>query len=161
MREENAPLNDSVKSTFEEELNRTGVIVFTNVGVSMMPLLRQRRDLMVIRKKQAPCRKYDAVLFKRKNGQYILHRILKVRAQDYLICGDNCWQMESVAEEQILGVLTEVVRDGKTVKVDDWRYLLYVHLWCDLFPIRWVILRGKGFAWRIASKIKRTLRKGR
>ena len=35
---------------FENEIESKGYIVYTNVGDSMMPLLRQNKDLMVIRK---------------------------------------------------------------------------------------------------------------
>ena len=123
-------------SSFEEELERTGVLVFTNKGRSMMPLLREDRDLMVIEKKGPErCRKYDAVLFKR-GDKYVLHRILQVREQGYYIAGDNCRKGENVREEQILGVLKQVVRDGKTIDVEDPAYQRYVHLWCDCYPLR-------------------------
>lgn len=36
--------------TFEEVLERDGKLVYTNKGVSMMPLLRQDQDLLVIEK---------------------------------------------------------------------------------------------------------------
>jgi hypothetical protein len=122
--------------TFEEELEKNGTIVFTNRGVSMMPLLRENRDLMVIEKKGPErCKKYDAVLFKR-GERYVLHRILKVREKDYYIVGDNCRKGEYVTDEQILGVLTQVVRDGKVIRAEDPAYQRYVHLWCDFFPIR-------------------------
>ena len=50
------------KLTFEELLERDGQIAYTNKGVSMMPLLRQSRDVMLISKKgQAGCKKLDAV----------------------------------------------------------------------------------------------------
>ncbi|MCF0134297.1 MAG: S24/S26 family peptidase [Blautia sp.] len=128
-------------STFEEELNRKGHIVYTNHGVSMLPLLRQGRDVMIIEKKGPNrCGKYDVVLFKRPNGQYILHRILKVREQDYYIVGDNCRKGEYVREEQILGILTGIVRKQKRINVTDRTYRLYVHLWCDLFPIRSLLI---------------------
>ena len=40
---------DSVhKSTFEEELARKRKLIYTNVGDSMMPLLRQGKDLLII-----------------------------------------------------------------------------------------------------------------
>ena len=39
------------KSTFEEQLAGHGKLIDTNVGTSMMPLLRQHRDLFVIEKK--------------------------------------------------------------------------------------------------------------
>ena len=31
-------------STFEEELERNGILIYTNRGDSMMPLLRENRD---------------------------------------------------------------------------------------------------------------------
>ena len=48
---------------FENEIQSKGYIVYTNVGDSMMPLLREHRDIMVIRKITEPLKKYDAVLF--------------------------------------------------------------------------------------------------
>ena len=123
-------------TSFEEELERSGTLVFTNKGVSMMPLLRQDRDLMVIEKKGPErCKKYDVVLFKRRE-KYVLHRILRVRERDYYIVGDNCRKGEYVTDGQILGVLTQVVRDGKTITPEDPAYQRYVHLWCDFFPLR-------------------------
>ena len=50
--------------------------------------------------------------------------------------GDNCRKGEYVRDEQILGVLTQVVRDGKTIDRNDPVYLRYVHLWCGLYPLR-------------------------
>ena len=37
--------------SFEELLEKDGYIVYTNVGCSMLPLLRQRRDIIEIKKK--------------------------------------------------------------------------------------------------------------
>ncbi|MBR0200415.1 MAG: hypothetical protein IJQ42_09655 [Oscillospiraceae bacterium] len=146
-------------SSFEEELEQNGTLVFPNKGKSMLPLLRENRDLMVIRKKGPErCKKYDAVLF-RRGEQYVLHRILKVREKDYWIVGDNCCTGDDVRDEQILGVLTQVVRDGKTISTTDPVYRIYVHLWCDLFPLRSVLLRTRGRAYRAGSRIKRMLKR--
>lgn len=147
-------------STFEEQLEQTGHLVFTNKGTSMLPLLRQDRDLMVLEKKGAErCRKFDAVLFKRDNGQYVLHRILKVRPADYWIVGDNCFTGENIREDQILGVLTAVVRDGTNIPVTDRRYRAYVHLWCDCYPVRFFLLRCRHLAGALLRKIKRIMTK--
>ena len=81
-------------STYEEELQKNGKIIHTNVGTSMMPLLRQNRDVMIIERPEGRLKKYDVPLYKRKNGQYVLHRILKVREKDYVICGDHCVKKE-------------------------------------------------------------------
>ena len=78
-------------TTFEEELDTYGRIIFTNRGLSMLPLLRQNRDVLVIDKRgEERMKKYDAVLFRRDSGQYILHRILKLLDGGYYIVGDNC-----------------------------------------------------------------------
>ncbi len=131
------------KSSFEEVLAKEGRLVYSNVGNSMWPLIRQGRDLMVIQRPSGRLKKYDAPLYRRDNGQYVLHRVLKVREKDYVICGDNCVRPETgITDRQILGVLTAVVRDGKELPVTDWRCRLYVLLWCGLFPLRVFALKG-------------------
>ena len=119
----------------------------------MMPLIRQGRDLMVISgKPSGRLKKYDVPLYRRDNGQYVLHRILKVRDNDYVICGDNRWNREyGITDEQMIGVLSAVIRNGKTVSVTDRKYLLYVHLWCDLFYLRALIL----WCLKLPGRIKR------
>lgn len=132
------------KSTFEEQISKNGKLIYTNVGDSMMPLIRQDKDLLIIEKVNGRLKKYDVPLYRRDSGQYVLHRILKVRENDYVICGDNRWKKEyGISDRHIVGVLTGIVRDGKTVSVTDKKYLLYVHLWCDFFPIRALIIRTK------------------
>lgn len=146
------------KTSIKTELEESNVLIYTNKGVSMMPLLRQNRDLMIIEKKiPGQLKKYDAVLFMRANGQYVLHRILKVREKDYWIVGDNCVSGEYVTEDQILGVLTGVIRDGKQINVTDLGYRLYVHLWCDCYPVRFFILRCKNKVFGVLRRIKRMI----
>lgn len=132
------------KSTFENEINRSGKLVYTNVGDSMKPLIRQGKDLLIIEKADGRLKKYDVPLYRRDSGQYVLHRILKVRENDYIICGDNRWQKEyGVTDRHIIGVLTAVVRNGNhAIFVSSLRCRIYVHIWCDLFPLRAWVLRG-------------------
>lgn len=137
--------------TFEEILDETGTLVYTNVGTSMMPLLRQRRDLLIIgRKPEGRLKLWDVPLFKRDDGKYIMHRVLWVRKNDYLICGDNQWHIErGITDRHIIGVLEAVNRDGKLVVVRateqhpkvSLKYRIYVIVWCLTYPIRagWLI----------------------
>lgn len=139
-------------TTLAQQLETAGVVIHTNKGTSMMPLLRENRDLMVIRKRGAGrFHKYDAVLYLRDNGEYVLHRILRVNLDSYWIVGDNCISGETVREEQVLGILTEIVRDGRTIKVTNKGYRLFVRIWCALFPLRSFRLRCTGLlraAWK-------------
>ena len=131
-------------SNFEDVIKEQGKLIFTNVGDSMMPLLRERTDLLIIEKTTGRLKKYDIPLYKRKSGQYVLHRILKVRKQDYVICGDNRWKKEyGITDRHIIGILTGIVRDGREISMKDWKVRMYVHLWCDFFWIRVIVLRFK------------------
>lgn len=149
--------------TFEEELARSGKVVYTNVGVSMMPLLRQGRDLMVIYKADtAKLRKYDAVLFKRPNvngrGRYVLHRLLRICPDGrFWIVGDNCASGEMVSPENILGILKAVQRGKKTISVDSFGIKLYVFFWAAPYPIRFFFLKLRHLAGRGVRFIKRKM----
>lgn len=141
------------KLKFEDVIEQQGKLIYKNVGTSMMPLIRQGKDLMVIEKPLGRLKKYDVPLYKRDSGQYVLHRILKVRENDYVICGDHCWRKEyGITDRHIIGVLTAVIRDGKEVPVTDRRYRMYVRLWCDFFHIRAMILIAKTIPGRIKRK---------
>ena len=140
------------KTTFEEILDRDGRLIYSSVGDSMHPLIRQGRDLLLIEKPKGRLKPYDIPLYKRDNGRYVLHRILKVRKNDYVICGDNRWHCETgITDRHIIGVLTAVIRNGKEIKLSGWRYNIYVFLWCRLFPLRAVILKCKS----VIKKMKR------
>ena len=146
-------MSEMNKSSFEEILARDGRLFYTNVGDSMMPLIKQGRDLLVIEKTHGKLKKYDIPLYKRDNGQYVLHRILKVRKNDYVICGDNRWSKETgITDRHIIGVLTALVREGKEVPLDTRKYKLYTHLWCDFFPIRALILKMRSVGKRVWRK---------
>lgn len=55
----------SRKLTIEEALESQGFYMSTTVGVSMFPLLRNRRDTILIRPVTEPLKKYDVPLYKR------------------------------------------------------------------------------------------------
>ena len=143
--------------TFEDILERDGVLVYTTRGVSMRPLLRQGRDVMMIEKPKEHWKKYDAVLFLRKNGQYVLHRILKVYPDRCWIVGDNCISGEMVPNDRIIGVMTSVKRNGRVIRPTDWLYRVYVRLWCAPYPVRFFLLRAKWLAFRGLRFVKRKL----
>lgn len=136
--------------SFEEYLDQHGTLTYSNVGVSMLPLLRQGKDLLTVKKKgMERCKKGDVVLYRRPPDQYVLHRIIEVRPDDYVILGDNCVAREyGIRDEDIIGILTSFVRNGKEHKVTEPGYCIYSFLWLHLWPIR-VFLK------KMASRLKR------
>lgn len=143
------------KSSFEEQLALHGRLVYTNRGDSMEPLIRQGRDLLIIEPVRGRLKRYDIPLYRRDSGQYVLHRVMKVRGDDYILCGDNRFRRESgITDRQILGVLTGILRDGRECSFRDWRYRLYVFFWCDLFPVRAAILGTKALCRKILKELR-------
>ncbi len=138
------------KTTFEKELERKGTITYTCKGVSMLPLLRQKRDLFTVTKRQGRCKKYDVALYRRADGAYVLHRVVKVCEDGYVILGDNCLNKEyGIKDEDILGVMTSFVRDGKEYSVDAGLYRVYVKVWYALYPIRRL--------WKLLGELRRNV----
>ena len=75
-----------------EELLKTQDEVMTRTkGISMRPLLRQGRDIVVIKRPMFPLKAGDVPLYRVKGkNELVLHRILKVREDGvYIIRGDN------------------------------------------------------------------------
>lgn len=105
--------------TFEQVIAEQGKLIYTNVGDSMYPLILPR-DLLVIEAVKKPLKQYDIPLYKRDSGQYVLHRIVDIRDDGYVMRGDNRIDLEyGVEDRQILGVLTHIIRDGKTLTLDE------------------------------------------
>ena len=122
---------------FEEILKRDGVLVYKTQGVSMRPMLKQNRDLVTIRPVSGRLKKYDVPLYRKKGGGYLLHRIIAITENGYVIRGDNTYVKElNVTDKDIVGVLTAFKRKGKDYSVDSKGYRLYARVWNFLYPLR-------------------------
>lgn len=132
------------KSSFEEELDKKGILVYTNKGNSMYPLIRQGKDVLIIKKVNTRLKKMDVPLYKRESGQYVLHRIIKVNENDYVIRGDNTYYNETgIRDDQILGVLSGVIREGKEISVNSLSYKIYSYFWYYTYYLRKLIIKIK------------------
>ena len=127
--------------SYESYLKEYGSLTYRNKGTSMLPLLKEGRDLFtVVPKTSRRCEKYDVVLYRRPPEKYVLHRIIRVRDDDYVILGDNCLKKEyGITDGDIIGVMTSFVRKGREYSVSDWRYRLYSRVWCAAHPL-WIFL---------------------
>ena len=139
-------------STFEDILARDGILVYKTHGVSMEPMLRQNRDLVFIQVPSSRLKKYDVALYRRGDA-YVLHRVIGVCSDHYMIRGDNTYSVEIVPDDSVIGVLTGFQRKGKKHDVTEWGYMLYVRLWNKLYSVRRVYLRLRRFVVRLARKL--------
>lgn len=114
------------KSDIETELDRTGRILQTTVGNSMEPMLKNRQNVVLLEKAEGILKKYDLPLYKRPNGQYVLHRIIKVRKNDYITCGDNRWKTEVIPHEWVIAYARGYYKGRSFISVDDENYKKYL-----------------------------------
>lgn len=146
--------NEMQKFKIEDVLSEKGVYVGPTVGVSMLPMLKNRRDTIIVRPKTERLRPLDVALYKRGND-YILHRVLSLTDDGYIIRGDNCYSDEIVSESAVIGVLTEFYRKNKHVVCTDEKYLKYVKKRLKTYKTRrfFVLFKAK-----IVGGIKKILR---
>ena len=119
-----------------EIIKRKGVYVGTVNGNSMFPMLRNKKDTVIIRPVTGELKKYDIPLYRKRN-MYVLHRIVKVMSDGYIICGDNCVNLETdVTDEQIIGKLEGFYRGKRQISMNRCAYKLYSRIWVALYPVR-------------------------
>ncbi len=136
----------------EALLAENGIYVGLTKGVSMRPMLREGKDTIMISPVEGRLRKYDVPLY-RRGDSYVLHRIVKVREHDYVICGDNCLNLEyGITDADIVGVLSGFRRGTRYVSLDSFGYRLYARVHVALYPLRRPAMRGRTFLGRILLK---------
>ncbi len=143
---------------YEDALNSEGIIIHHIKGISMYPLLRQGKDTVIIEKIKNKPKKNDVLFYKRDNGEYVLHRLIKIKNGAYIIRGDNCYNNEyDIADRHILGVMTQFYRDEKLVDCrKSTKYKLYSYLWPNA---SYYIKKLRIFSNKVLSKIKRIFSK--
>ena len=145
--------------TYEEYLAKYGELTYRNVGVSMLPLIRQGRDTFTVRALHPGelCRRWDVVLYTRPPQSYVLHRIISVPDGGYDILGDNCVSVErNIPRERVIGVMTGYVRRGRKHSTAELGYRLYVALYCKPYRFRIALRRLGALPIRAAHFLKRT-----
>ena len=134
------------KSAFIKE---NGVYVSTPQGKSMLPFIRGGRDVVTVLPLSGDARKYDVILYEKPNGTNVMHRVLRVRENDYFVRGDNCYYNESIPKESVLGVISEVLKDGKKKQNNGARHMLAVRMWRYCYPVRYLLHGLKALLYRV------------
>lgn len=122
---------------------RNGEIIISHFsGTSMYPLLKSGKDRVVIAPVDSTLKKNDVPLYKGENGKLVLHRIIRGKADGYVIRGDNLYRNEyNVTDEKIVGVLKGIYKGDKLYNCDtDFWYKLYVCFIRASYPLRYVFV---------------------
>lgn len=110
-------------------------------GVSMRPFLRDQ-DMVYLNPIRERVRPGDIVLYLRRNGQYILHRVYRANPDgSFLMLGDSQLEPEPVAADQLRAKVSFVRLGAKEVRPGSLHWWLFSHLWRWLAPVREPISR--------------------
>ena len=151
--------------SYEDELKKSGKILFTIRGVSMRPLFRTDEDaIFVVACDPEKLKNLDIVLFYRvtssRGEQYVLHRIVGRRPDGkFIIAGDNCVDYDIVDAKDILGIVKSAQRGNKPIMLSGFGYALYKYLWCKPWRFRSFMVFMRNKIIRFGSKIKRGIKK--
>ncbi len=127
---------------FQERLAAGQQVRFSPMGISMLPMLWAGRDSVVLSPAPERLRKYDLPLYRRDNGAYVLHRVMKA-GDTYTCIGDNQFISEpGVRRDQIIAVVTGFRRNGRDHTVTEPGYRLYCRFWHYSRPLRHFWRRG-------------------
>lgn len=111
-------------------------------GNSMSPFIIHQRDVIYFSAPDRELRVGDMVFYQRDNGQFVMHRIWKVKNDGYYIVGDAQTVIEGpVRRDQIFARINAVRRKGKVIREGDFWWDFFEKVWIRLVPIRPVLVR--------------------
>lgn len=136
-----------------EEGREVGIMI---AGNSMSPFLVHQRDNIVFKKPDRELRRGDIVFYERANGQFVCHRICRIRPDGFYLVGDAQIQVEGpIRREQIFGLITGVMRKGKWLAPGDFWWEFFEKVWIRIIPLRRPLVRLYAAARSFGRKLER------
>lgn len=127
----------------KELLSNNIKVKLTVTGNSMYPFLRHGTDSVLLSSKATEkIKKGTVVLYTRDNGQYVLHRVIKIKKTHFFIAGDAQKNIEGpLSHDKVIAAVTSVFRDSKEIMCKSliWRFLSM--LWIFVLPFRVCIIK--------------------
>lgn len=93
-------------------------------GESMLPFLRPGKDTVFLKRPDGALRAGDIALYRRENGAYILHRVVRAEPGQYWFLGDAQLRVEGpLPAACVLARVTAVRRNDRLINTDSrfWR----------------------------------------
>lgn len=123
-----------------ELLEKVDTVPLVISGSSMTPFLVHGRDTVYLSKVGRPLKRGDMILYRRDNGDYILHRIYRVEKETYSLVGDAQTAIErGIRPDQVLALVTAVRRKGKLLQPDSFWWDFFQKVWIRMVPLRPVV----------------------
>lgn len=140
--------NEAFFTVVKQRLDVGDQVWIPVVGKSMEPFLRQRDEVLLQAARVTDVAIGDIVLAS-WDQRYVLHRVVQKKADELWLVGDNnLVQVEKVGPADLLAVLFEARRAGKSLPLS--------HRWNKYLGIGWYYLR---FPRRLVAAIRQIVRR--
>lgn len=137
-------------SVLQEIAEEGKVVSMLIAGSSMSPFLCHNRDYIYFTRPDRELRRGDMVFYQRDSGQYVMHRIYKIKKDGYYLVGDAQVQIEGpLRREQIFALITRVRRKGKILEPGNFWWEFFEHVWIRAVPVRRIMIRTYGICSRV------------
>ncbi len=130
--------NDEFCAAVRQMLEEGKDVDFTVTGNSMWPLLKSRRDRVVLTLcKPQDIRKGDVVFFEALPSKFLLHRVTKLKENAFETTGDfNTFCDGVFPKDCVIGKAVRIIRKGKCYGVNSFLMRSYSALWRSLYFAR-------------------------
>ena len=106
-------------------------------GNSMSPFLIHGRDMVYLSPLNRPPRRGDVLLYQRRNGSYVFHRVYRVTDEGLTMVGDAQTFLErGIREDQIIAVMSAATRKGKNILPGSFWWIFFEKVWIRMLPLR-------------------------
>lgn len=143
-------------TSVEKALQTQNIVASMPNGISMRPLIRMNKDIVLITKATHPLNIGEVPLYRRSDTKkLVLHRIIGIKSDGtYIIRGDNTYHNEYIPQDDVVGVMVGIYRGKKYIDcATSKKYKIYVKLNSFFYPVRFVY---KKILAKL-SKIKRSI----
>ena len=127
-------------------------VMIAPTGISMIPFIIPRRDKVILQpySVENALEIGDIAFAHLHDGSYVLHRIVKIKSilnncnsaccKVYLMGDGNQRQIEECTSEDIIGIVSTLIRKGVSVDVNSRGEKFKAKIWMRLRPIRRYLL---------------------
>lgn len=156
-REMMVEMDDLIDSVISE-IKNGGTVTMVGGGTSMKPFIESEKDKIVLSqiRDNKKIRVGEIYLYRRSNGRYAVHRVYSLKGNTVLMCGDSQITIEKIDKNDLIAIVTQVIKPPKTINCLKFSCLLF-----SRFGMRYRQLKYRYKAiqkiHRVFKKIKRKL----
>lgn len=111
-------------------------------GSSMSPFLIHHRDTIIFGPVEGSLRRGDMVFYERPSGQYVMHRVRRVRPEGLYLIGDAQTQTEGpLSPSCVFAIVKAVRRNGLLLDDKSWQWRFFATIWLRVIPLRPLIIK--------------------